>query len=122
MRQFTVDNAELTEGYGIRIGRWAQYAGLDRLPFDAMWCEVPANSASALDQHPEVELAIVVAGDATFTVEGRDVPAPTGTALLLDPGERHVIHARRDPVRILSIYWLPGSGEPEGTEVPHRAS
>lgn len=107
MQKFTVDEAQLTHEYGIQIGRWSQYAGVDALPFNAMWCEVPAHSDSATDNHPEVELAVVVGGDATFTVDGTDVPAPTGTAVLLSPGESHVIHAHEEPVRILSIYWLP---------------
>lgn len=111
MQKFTVDEAQLTHEYGIQIGRWSQYAGVDALPFNAMWCEVPAHSDSATDNHPEVELAVVVGGRATFTVDGTDVPAPTGTAVLLQPGESHVIHAHEEPVRILSIYWLPENTE-----------
>jgi mannose-6-phosphate isomerase-like protein (cupin superfamily) len=112
VRKLTVDEAELTAEYGIRIGRWSQYAELGDLPFDAMWCEVPARGHSATDRHPEIELAVVVSGDATFTVDDREVAAPRGTAMLLHPNESHVIQAHDEPVRILSLYWLP---EPEGT-------
>ncbi|HKN51493.1 MAG TPA: cupin domain-containing protein [Amycolatopsis sp.] len=107
MHKLTVSEAELAPSNGIHIGRWSQYAGLGALPFDAMWFEVPAHGQSKTDCHPEVELAVVVDGEATFTVDGRDTPAPRGTAILLQPGESHVVHANDGPVRVLSIYWLP---------------
>ena len=115
MQTFNVDQSTLEPAYGIHIGRWSQYGDLGSLPFDAMWCQIPADSDSAEDCHPEVELAVVVGGRATFTVDGRQVAAPTGTAVLLQPGERHVIHAHDAPVRILSIYWLAKAAEPAET-------
>ncbi|ONI77902.1 hypothetical protein ALI144C_31340 [Actinosynnema sp. ALI-1.44] len=107
MWKLTMGEAQLNAEYGIHIGRWSQYAGLHTLPFDAMWCRVPANSFTTPDRHPEFELAVVVGGDAKFTVDGDVVAAPAGTAMLLTPGEEHVIHAGTEPVSILSIYWLP---------------
>ncbi|WP_265567302.1 cupin domain-containing protein [Streptomyces hygroscopicus] len=114
MQTFTLDETQLSHEYGIGIGRWERYEKTQRLPFDAMWCRIPAHSESAQDNHPEVELAIVVGGTAVFTVDGEDITVEPGTAVLLSPGERHVIKAAEDPVRILSVYWLPaasGSGE-----------
>ncbi|MDJ0346006.1 cupin domain-containing protein [Streptomyces sp. H10-C2] len=121
MQKFSIDDSPLTSEYGIHIGRWEQYAAASGLPFSAMWCQVPANSHSVLDNHPEVELAVVVGGDAVFTVNGEDTPAPAGSAILLTPGDRHVITAGDEPVRILSIYWLPGdagsiAADPEGAK------
>ncbi|MCQ4084253.1 cupin domain-containing protein [Streptomyces sp. RB6PN25] len=107
MQTFRIDDSPLTSEYGIQIGRWERYPDADALPFGAMWCQVPANSSSTLDNHPEVELAVVVGGDATFTVDGRATEVAAGTAVLLRPGERHVITAHREPVRVLSLYWLP---------------
>ena len=107
MRKLTMDDAEISSEYGINIGRWSRYSGLGEMPFGAMWCEVPAHGQSSVDSHPEVELAVVVTGDATFTVGEREVAAPPGSAMLLDPHESHVIRARDMPVRILSLYWLP---------------
>ncbi|GIF07102.1 class I tRNA ligase family protein [Actinoplanes siamensis] len=114
MRSFTVDGSNLTAEYGIAVGRWSQFEQARQFPFEAMWCVIPAASRSAPDQHAEVELAIVVGGRARFVVEGRDVEAPAGTAVLLEPQERHVIHNTRDdePVQILSVYWLPGERPP----------
>ncbi|MFD7908962.1 cupin domain-containing protein [Kitasatospora sp. NPDC059722] len=114
MRRLSCDSAELSAEYGIRIGRWTQYAESARLPFDAMWCLVGPGSSSARDGHPETELAVVVTGRAEFEVEGSGTTAaPAGTAVLLDPEERHVIHNRSetDPLTILSIYWLPGAAD-----------
>ncbi|MBV6696710.1 cupin domain-containing protein [Kitasatospora aureofaciens] len=110
MRSLDCGSAVLTAEYGIRIGRWTQYPEAAKLPFDAMWCVVGPGSSSVRDCHPEVELAVVVTGRAEFEVEGAGTTAaPTGTAVLLDPQERHVIHNRSqtDPLTVLSIYWLP---------------
>ncbi|MFK8849708.1 cupin domain-containing protein [Streptomyces sp. Ac-502] len=114
VQTFTLDESQLSQEYGIGIGRWEEHPKKQPLPFDAMWCRIPAHSESAPDEHPEVELAVVVGGTAVFTVDGTEVTAGPGTAVLLSPGERHVIKAAGEPVRILSVYWLPsaaGSGE-----------
>ncbi|GAA1255849.1 hypothetical protein GCM10009665_52920 [Kitasatospora nipponensis] len=132
MQKFTIGDSKLESEYGISIGRWSRYPGTGSLPFGAMWCQVPAGSQSVQDNHPEVELAIVVGGEATFTVDGVATAAPAGTAMLLQPGEKHVISAGEQTVDILSIYWLPGSepeavratlsaAEPLGTEAPDGA-
>ncbi|GHF22282.1 cupin domain-containing protein [Streptomyces morookaense] len=114
MQTFTLDDSQLIHEYGIGIGRWEHRPKAEQMPFDAMWCRVPAHSASRQDQHPEVELAVVVAGTAVFAVDGKEVTAPPGTAVLLSPGERHVITAAEEPVSILSVYWLPRAAEDGG--------
>ncbi|MEV7028587.1 hypothetical protein AB0O00_41535, partial [Kitasatospora sp. NPDC093558] len=78
MRRLSCDSAELSAEYGIRIGRWTQYAESARLPFDAMWCLVGPGASSTRDCHPETELAVVVTGRAEFEVE---VKAPALTAV-----------------------------------------
>jgi len=109
MDRLMFDDADLKPDHGIYIGRWErQYPGLAGMPFGAMWFEVPAGGESALDCHPEFELAVVVDGTATFSVNGHDSPAPAGTAILLRPGEKHVVKAAAGrPARILSLYWMP---------------
>jgi quercetin dioxygenase-like cupin family protein len=116
VHRLTIDEAELKPENGIRIGRWTQYTGLGDRPFGAMWFEVPAGGRSVIDGHPEVELAVVLSGEATFTVEGRDVNVSCGTAVLLQPYENHVVHAKDDPVQVLSLYWMPvDNPQPGGT-------
>lgn len=109
MRTYLSDTAELTEEYGIRIGRWTNYKDLLATPFDAMWCEIPAGGSSDEDCHPEVEFAVVVRGNATYESGGDRVEVPTGGVIVLSPEEKHVIHnaSAQDPLTILSIYWLP---------------
>jgi len=116
VQTFTLDESQLSHEYGIGIGRWERYAKEQQLPFDAMWCRIPAHSESVQDKHPEVELAIVLGGTAVFTVDGEDVTVEPGTAVLLSPGERHVIKAADESVRILSVYWLPDA--PGSWEAP----
>lgn len=109
MRRVSADSADLTDEYGIQVGRWSQYAGTDALPFDAMWCVVPPGSRTERDRHPEVELAVVVNGDATFESGDTTVDALQGAAVLLSSNEQHIVHNRSDvsPLVMLSIYWLP---------------
>ncbi|MEU5904176.1 cupin domain-containing protein [Micromonospora sp. NPDC047467] len=118
MRRYVSDVAELTEEYGIQIGRWKQYRDLGALPFDAMWCVIPPGGSSAEDVHPEVEFAVVTRGTAVYEAGGEKVEVPTGGVILLDPEQRHVIHnpSPEQSLTILSIYWMPqvDSAEPDG--------
>lgn len=109
MRRVSADSAQLTDEHGIQVGRWSQYAGTDGLPFDAMWCVVPPGSRTDPDCHPEVELAVVVDGAATFESGETTLDAAQGAAVLLSSNERHIVHNRSDaaPLVMLSIYWLP---------------
>jgi len=112
MQTFSTESAQFTDEFGIQIGRWAQYAQNSALPFDAMWCVIPPGSQSEEDHHPEVELAIVVSGEATFRSQDSpdsELDAPLGTAVLLSSYERHVVHNRSEdaPLGLLSIYWMP---------------
>lgn len=109
MKTFSTESAQFSDEFGIQIGRWTQYAQSGDLPFGAMWCVIPPGSHSEEDHHPEVELAIVVSGAATFRSPDSETEAPLGTAVLLSSYERHVVHnASEDaPLGLLSIYWMP---------------
>lgn len=108
-KAFTSATAQLTREYGIEVGRWSQYAGAGDLPFGAMWCVLPSGGVAHEDRHPEIELTIVVEGDAEVKTEDVTVPAPAGTAVLLRSDERHVVRNRSGdrPLVLLSLYWLP---------------
>ena len=109
MRRYVSDAAQLTDEYGIKIGRWSQYNDLGALPFDAMWCVIPPGGKSSEDLHPEVEFAIVTRGTAVYESDGSKLEIPTGGVVLVDPEQPHVIHnlSADEPLTILSIYWLP---------------
>jgi hypothetical protein len=64
MQVLASDSAELSQEFGITVGRWAQYTTTGELPFGAMWCVVPPGGHSDIDQHPDRELFIVVQGSA----------------------------------------------------------
>src|SRR5215475_14603369 len=81
VRVFNSTQAALRAEYGIEIGRWSQYDGVDILPFQAMWCIVPPASHSVQDCHPEVELAVVVGGQARMVFDDRMVEVPSGAAV-----------------------------------------
>lgn len=115
MRKVSADSAQLTDEFGIRVGRWTQYRGAEEFPFGAMWCVVPAGSHTEPDSHPEVELAVIVDGGAVFETDGATIDAAQGSAVLLSSHEQHVVHntSHDAPLVMLSIYWLPAeAGEP----------
>ncbi|WP_433076096.1 cupin domain-containing protein [Dactylosporangium sp. CA-052675] len=98
---------------GVDVFRWDGYDGVGALPFRAMWYQVPAGGVSPEDQHPELELSIVVRGDAAVEVDGGEpVDVRTGDAFLLESGERHVVHNRRpdEPLVVFSAYWYAQAG------------
>ncbi|HUC57184.1 MAG TPA: cupin domain-containing protein [Streptosporangiaceae bacterium] len=111
MQVFTADPAGLTSEHGIQIGRWEQYAGVGDTPFGAMWCVVPPGGRSSIDCHSERELWVVVRGDAEVESGDRVQAAPTGSAVLLESEEPHVMVNRSadEPLVILSVYWEPGT-------------
>ncbi|WP_433044838.1 cupin domain-containing protein [Dactylosporangium sp. CS-033363] len=108
MRTYQLGRGENRPVGDVDVFRWDGYEGVGAMPFRAMWYRVPAGGISPADQHPELELSIVVRGDAAVEVDGREpVEVATGDAFLLESGERHVIHNRRDsePLVIFSAYW-----------------
>ncbi len=111
MRVLSSDSAALKPEFGILSGRWSQYADVDGLPFDAMWCVVPPGSHSNEDYHPEIELAVVVEGSARIETPDNEgmTEVGAGAAVLLGSHERHVVHngSADDPLVLLSIYWMP---------------
>ena len=112
MRVFEKDAAELTNEFGITVGRWEQYGvPAGTLPFGAMWSIVPPGGTSAEDHHEEQELAVVVSGDGEVesTGTGERRRTAVGTAALMGSYERHVWHNRstEEPLVFLSIYWQP---------------
>src|SRR4030095_10399108 len=107
MRSLSSDRSQLEHDSGIQIGRWTQYAGVDGLPFGAVWCVSPPGGRSDLDCHPERELQVVVGGSGVVESDGATLDAPLGSAVLLDSNERHVVHnPGEQPLVLLSVYWM----------------
>ena len=69
------------------------------------------------------EVYIVLAGRATFTLDGEPFDAPAGTVVhLADPGVRRVAHAAEDGTRVLAVGGPPDAAfEPSPWEPAFRA-
>ena len=113
MRTFDLITGESLLVKDLRVVRWEQYE-LDReLPFQAMWYSVPPGSESPLDQHPELELSIVVAGTAHVLVGAAVHEIRQGNAFLLGSTEAHVVQNRSadQELTVFSAYWMPLAAE-----------
>jgi uncharacterized cupin superfamily protein len=82
---------------------------------------VEIEPGGGLPEHDEagsgqVELYIVLDGEAVIAVDGTEQPAPAGTFASLDPGSTRTLLNRSDaPVTALLVGVLPGEGyEPPG--------
>jgi quercetin dioxygenase-like cupin family protein len=77
---------------------------------------VEIEPGGALPEHDEagsgqVELYVVLEGEATISVDGEERPAPAGTFASLDPGSTRTLRNRSaEPVVALLVGVLPGEG------------
>ena len=109
MRHFSSESAESYAVGTVDVTRWEQFGLGDLMPFQAMWYTVPPGDSSPRDQHPELELSVVVDGTAEVEASGRRTEVGQGGCFLLDSDEAHVIHNRSDgtPLRIFTTFWMP---------------
>ncbi len=109
MRVFDRATADTYRVAAVEVARWEQYSLGDRMPFQAMWYSVPPNSRGPRDQHPEVELSVVLTGSAAVEAGGTVTEVPAGSSFLLDSNEAHVVHNRSatEPLQVFSAYWMP---------------
>ncbi len=112
MRSFDCRTSETTPVGVVDVARWEQYGLGDAMPFQAMWYSVPPGESSPRDQHPEVELSVVVSGTAYVEAGGDVTEVATGSAFLLDSGEAHVVRNLSDqPLTVFSAYWTDPRAE-----------
>ena len=109
MRTFDLSTGTDLYVKDIRVVRWEQYALERELPFQAMWYTVPPGSESPVDQHPELELSVVVGGTAHVVAGDHEYDVQQGDAFLLSSTEEHVVQNRSAevPLTIFSAYWMP---------------
>lgn len=112
------DEFEAMEGSGEATWKLARKAlGTSAFGFNlveiAPGGEIPEHDEA---QSGQVELYIVLEGEATMRLEGEDHPAPAGTFVSLEPAAKRTILNRSDaPVTALLIGVQPGGGyEPMG--------
>jgi mannose-6-phosphate isomerase-like protein (cupin superfamily) len=112
VRAFDCRSPETTPVGVVDVARFEQYGLGDTLPFQAMWYSVPAGESSPRDEHPEVELSVVVSGTAYVEAGGAVTEVGTGSAFLLDSCEPHVVHnLGGEPLMVFSAYWTDRSDE-----------
>lgn len=107
------DEFEAMEGSGDCTWRLARKAlGTSAFGFNlveiAPGGEIPEHDEA---QSGQVELYIVLEGEATMRLEGEEHPAPAGTFVSLEPPAKRTILNRSDaPVTALLIGVQPGGG------------
>ena len=97
-------------GQGQHVGNvefLARTADTPRFNFSII--EIAAGRDLESHVHEEEDDAFyILEGEMIFTVEGKDVPAPPGTFVLVPPGIEHAFHNKgATPVRMLNIH-APG--------------
>jgi tetratricopeptide (TPR) repeat protein len=97
-----------------RIGGWAPvraHFGIEAFGVNAWYGD---EGAAVIPEHEESpsgheELYVVIAGRATFTVNGEEVDAPTGTIVFVrDPAAQRGAKAREAGTRVLTVGGEPG--------------
>src|ERR1051325_959816 len=77
----------------VEVVRWEQFQGADQLPFGGMWSTVAPGQSSPRDQHPDVELSLVLAGVAQVeAADGTITTVANGNGFLLASNESHIVH------------------------------
>ncbi len=109
MRTFDLGTSDCLYVNDLRVVRWEQYGLGADLPFQAMWYSIPPGDQSPTDQHPELELSIVVAGTAHVLTGDSVQEVRHGNAFLLDSKEAHVVQNRSEDeiLTVFSAYWYP---------------
>ena len=113
MRHFSEESADSYTVGTVDVIRWEQFGLGPLLPFQAMWYSVPPGDSSPQDQHPELELSVVVDGTAVVEASGALTEVGQGDCFLLGSEEAHVIHNRSadTPLRIFTTFWMPRDTE-----------
>jgi quercetin dioxygenase-like cupin family protein len=109
MRAFDSTTADTYTVGDVEVARFEQFGTGELMPFGAMWYVVPPGSSSPVDNHPELELSLVVSGTALVQAGGEAVEVRQGSAFLLDPDEDHMVRnlSADEPLTVFSAYWMP---------------
>ncbi|MFF3182723.1 MULTISPECIES: cupin domain-containing protein [Rhodococcus] len=99
-----IDNQSATREYGTQCQRIFPGVVAEDT-FGAMACWLESNSSTALDEHNQRELIIVLRGDGSLT-SGDDVQTvATGDVVMIERGHPHVIHSGGDELHWISLFW-----------------
>ena len=118
MHVFNRSTGQANSTGAVEVVRWEQFQGADQLPFGGMWYSVAPGQSSPRDQHPDVELSLVLAGVAEVeAADGTVTTVQQGSGFLLASNESHIVHnsSQEHPVVVFSAYWMP-DGHPQNGE------
>jgi tetratricopeptide (TPR) repeat protein len=112
-----IDEAERIEGHGfwwrpLRKALGTTAFGVNAYTADAGGEVIESHDETSAGSAGHEELYVVASGAATFTVDGEEVPAPTGTLLLVPPGTRRGATATEPETTVLVIGGVPGAAGP----------
>ena len=102
----------VSPGGGVRFGN-VEFLGLSehspRLNVSVITMAPNAHGPEAHVHTDEDDAFYILDGELTFYVEGEEVPAPTGTFVLVPPGVEHTFANRTaEPVRVLNVHAPAG--------------
>ena len=112
-----IDDAERIEGQGfwwrpLRKTLGTTGFGVNGYTADAGGEVIETHDETSAGAAGHEELYVVLAGAATFTVDGDELPAPAGTLLVVPPGVRRGATATEDGTTVLVIGGVPGAAGP----------
>ena len=112
-----IDEAERIEGHGfwwrpLRKTLQTTAFGVNAYTADAGDEVIENHDETSAGSAGHEELYVVVSGAAAFTVDGDEVPAPTGTLLRVPPGTRRGATATEPGTTVLVIGGVPGAAGP----------
>jgi mannose-6-phosphate isomerase-like protein (cupin superfamily) len=107
MRKLDRATADTYTVEDVEVARWEQFGLGGLMPFNAMWYVVPPGAASPVDCHPELELSVVVSGEAVVHAGGRAAEVEQGSGFLIESHEDHMVSNRSPerPLVVFSAYW-----------------
>jgi hypothetical protein len=112
-----IDDAERIPGHGFDWRPLRKALGTTAFGINGYTADA---GGEVIENHDELsqgaagheELYVVIAGAATFTVDGDEVAAPRGTLLVVPPGTRRGATATEDGTTVLVIGGVPGAAGP----------
>ena len=112
-----IDDAERIPGHGfdwrpLRKTLGTTAFGINGYTADAGGEVIEDHDETSQGSAGHEELYVVIAGAATFTVDGDEVAAPQGTLLVVPPGTRRGATATEDGTTVLVIGGVPGAAGP----------
>lgn len=78
------------------------------LPITIIFVQAPPGRGPSLHRHPYGEVFIVQEGEATFTLDGKEIEARAGDVVVAKPNQAHAfVNRGTGPLRQIDIHLSP---------------